>query len=54
MKKVFQSLIPEKKLSDILSEEIVKEKEFNKKLLWYHGRSINRKRTEILLKSSKL
>ena len=53
MKKTFSTVLTDKKLNEILSDELSKEKEFNKKLLWYHGRSINRKKTETVLQSSK-
>lgn len=53
MKKAYTTLLSDKKINDILSDDFSKEKEFNKKMLWYHGRSINRKKTEACLKSSK-
>jgi len=40
MKKVYQSLIADKKLNDVLSDDASKEKDFCKKIQWYHGRSI--------------
>lgn len=51
-KKSFQTLLSEKKINEILQDDASKEKEFNKKIQFYHGRSMNRKRTEALLKSS--
>lgn len=51
-KNPFRKELSEKKLNDLLSEDNRQEKNFNKKTSWYHGKNVNSKKAEELLKKS--
>lgn len=53
-KNPFSKVLSERKLTDLLNEDESKEKDFNKKTMWYHGRNLTRKKTDTKLKESKL
>ena len=53
-KKHFQTQLSDKKISEILQEDQAKEKEFQKRFQFYHGRVANRRKTEQMLKTSEL
>lgn len=52
-KKHFLSQLSDKKVTEILQDDHSKEKDFQKRFQFYHGRVVNRKKTEALLKASK-
>lgn len=47
-KKVISKL-SDKDLDALLQKDRAKERDFNKNLMWYHGRTANRKKSEQLL-----